>query len=151
MIIFCSSAARAFFRTSPQQHVISFARTKETKQRRVVEDYVRKKIAVCTFGATPASVSAKQKELASLKQLFVFYALKSTSASRPKSEARPLCFFSQHRFARWGCGVFFIRRYTLDVFLFQKSISNMISYIFLLCPVLENLQDGMFLFFVSGM
>ena len=50
-----AQAARAFFRTSPQQHVISFARTKETKQR---------KFAVCTFWATPASVSAKQKELA---------------------------------------------------------------------------------------
>ena len=92
-----------------------------------------------------------KKNSLSLKQLFVFNAPKSTSASRPKSEAGPLCFFSQHRFARWGCGVFFIRRYTLDVFLFQKSISNMISNIFLLCPVLENLQDGMFLFFVSGM
>ena len=95
--------------------------------------------------------SLNKKNSLTLKQLFVFYAPKSTSASRPKSEAGPLCFFSQHRFARWGCGVFFIRRYTLDVFLFQKSISNMISNIFLLCPVLENLQDGMFLFFVSGM
>ena len=132
----------ALLSLKPRGLFISFARTKETKQR---------KFAVCTFCATPALFSAKQKELASLKQLFVFHAPKSTSASRPKSEAGPLCFFSQHRFARWGCGVFFIRRYTLDVFLFQKSISNMISNIFLLCPVLENLQDGMFLFFVSGM
>ena len=77
----------------PQGHFISFARTKETKQRRVVEDYVRKKFAVCTFWATPASVSAKQKELASLKQLFVFNAPTLTSASRPKSEAGPFRFF----------------------------------------------------------
>ena len=83
----------------PQGHFISFARTKETKQR---------KFAVCTFWATPALFSAKQKELATLKQLFVFYAPKSTSASRPKSEAGPYCFFGQHRFARWGCGVFII-------------------------------------------
>ena len=44
---------------------ISFARTKETKQR---------KFAVCIFLPTPVIYSAKQKELASLKQLFVFYA-----------------------------------------------------------------------------
>ena len=58
----CSIAAGFF---------ISFPRRKETKQRRVVEDYVRKKFAVCTFLPTPVSVSAKQKELASLKQLFL--------------------------------------------------------------------------------
>ena len=62
---------------------ISFARTKETKQR---------KFAVCTFLPTPALFSAKQKELASLKQLFVFNAPKSTSASRQKSEAGPVRF-----------------------------------------------------------
>ena len=116
-----------------------FARTKETKQRRVVEDTVRKKIAVCTFLPTPVLFCAKQKELANaqtssrssregssflcpyketkqrnspsalfcllryfsplnkknsltLKQLFVFNAPKSTSASQQKSEAGPLCF-----------------------------------------------------------
>ena len=73
---------------------ISFARTKETKQRRVVEDYVRKKFAVCTFLPTPALFSAKQKELASLKQLFVFNAPTLTYASRPKSEAGPFCFYA---------------------------------------------------------
>ena len=62
---------------------ISFARTKETKQR---------KFAGCTFLPTPALFYAKQKELASLKQLFVFNAPKSTSASRQKSEAGPLSF-----------------------------------------------------------
>ena len=89
----------------PQGLFISFARTKETKQR---------KFAVCTFCATPALFSAKQKELASLKQLFVFYAPKSTSASRPKSEAGPFRFFLCNiaslvggvvfafLFARWG-------------------------------------------------
>ena len=39
------------------------------------------------FLATPALFYAKQKELATLKQLFVFNAPKSTSASRPKNEA----------------------------------------------------------------
>ena len=43
----------------------------------------------CTFLPTPVLFSAKQKELASLKQLFVFNAPKSTSASRQKSEANP--------------------------------------------------------------
>ena len=74
----------ALLSLKPRRLFISFARTKETKQR---------KFAVCTFCATPASVSAKQKELASLKQLFVFHAPTLTSASRPKSEAGPLCFF----------------------------------------------------------
>ena len=41
----------------------------------------------CTFWTTSASVSAKQKELASLKQLFVLNASTLTSTSRPKSEA----------------------------------------------------------------
>jgi len=57
---FCSNkfaqAARLF---------ISFARTKETKQR---------KFAGCIFLPTPVIYSAKQKELASLKQLFVLNA-----------------------------------------------------------------------------
>ncbi len=43
----------------------------------------------CTFLPTTVLFSAKQKELASLKQLFVFNAPKSTSASRQKSEADP--------------------------------------------------------------
>jgi hypothetical protein len=37
--------------------------------------------------ATPALFSAKEKELATLKQLFLFNAPKSTSASRQKNEA----------------------------------------------------------------
>ena len=52
-----------------------------------------KKFAVCTFLPTPALFSAKQKELASLKQLFVFHAPKSTFASRQKSEAGSFRFF----------------------------------------------------------
>jgi hypothetical protein len=35
-----------------------------------------------------------KKNSLTLKQLFVFHAPKSTSASRPKSEAGPLCFFA---------------------------------------------------------
>ena len=84
-------------RSSREGLFISFARTKETKQR---------KFAVCTFCATPALFSAKQKELASLKQLFVFYAPKSTSASRPKSEAGPFCFYATS-LRSLGYGVFF--------------------------------------------
>ena len=62
----------ALLSLKPRRLFISFARTKETKQRRVVEDYVRKKFAVCTFWATPASVSAKQKELADAQTAFCF-------------------------------------------------------------------------------
>jgi hypothetical protein len=66
-----------------------------------------KKFAVCTFLPTPALFSTKQKELASLKQLFVFHAPKSTSASRQKSEAGPLCFFYATSLRSLGCDVFF--------------------------------------------
>ena len=87
----------------PQRHFISFARTKETKQR---------KFAGCTFLPTPALFSAKQKELAALKQLFVFYAPKSTSASRQKSEAGPFRFF-RNIASLVGCGCFEILHYAL--------------------------------------
>jgi len=73
-------------------------RTKETKQR---------KSAGCTFWAIPKVVSAEQKELAPLKQLFVLYAPTTSSISRPKSEAGSLM---QHCFARCsGCFLFLIR------------------------------------------
>ena len=49
-----------------------FARTKENEAKR--------KLAVCIFFPTPVLFFAKQKELAVLKQLFVFNAPKSTSA-----------------------------------------------------------------------
>ena len=90
----------ALLSLKPRRLFISFARTKETKQR---------KFAVCTFLPTPALFSAKQKELASLKQLFVFYAPKSTSASRQKSEAGPLCFFLRNIASLVGgwCFLFF--------------------------------------------
>ena len=88
----------ALLSLKPRWLFISFARTKETKQR---------KFAVCTFLPTPALFSAKQKELASLKQLFVFYAPKSTFASRQKSEAGPLCFFYATSLRSLGCDVFF--------------------------------------------
>ena len=74
---------------------ISFPRRKETKQR---------KFAGCIFWPTPALFYAKQKELASLKQLFVFNAPKSTSALRPKNKAGIIwsgC-IHQHRFARYN-------------------------------------------------
>ena len=51
-----------FLAQLPLRIFISFARTKETKQR---------KFAGCTFLPTPALFCAKQKELATLKQLFV--------------------------------------------------------------------------------
>ena len=87
----------AAFSLKPRGLFISFARTKETKQR---------KFAVCTFLPTPALFSAKQKELASLKQLFVFHAPKSTCASRQKSEAGSLCFFYATSLRSLVCDVF---------------------------------------------
>ena len=61
---FLSFVKESFFAHAPLGLFISFARTKETKQRRVVEDSVRKKFAVCTFLPTPILFYTKQKELA---------------------------------------------------------------------------------------
>ena len=102
-------AAPCFFAQSPQGLVAALS----LKPRRLFislheQRNEAKKFAVCTFWATPALFSAKQKELASLKQLFVFYAPKSTSASRPKSEAGPFCFFAT-LLRSLGCDVFFLR------------------------------------------
>ena len=60
---FLSFVKESFFAQAPLGLFISFARTKETKQR---------KFAVCTFWATPASISAKQKELADAQTAFCF-------------------------------------------------------------------------------
>ena len=73
--VFCSCAAKGFIALlslKPRGLFISFARTKETKQRRVVEDSVRKKFAVCTFLPTPVLFCAKQKELAVAQTAFCF-------------------------------------------------------------------------------
>ena len=56
------SSSRVAFLAQAAWLFISFARTKETKQR---------KFAVCTFLPTPVGDSTKEKELVSLKQLFV--------------------------------------------------------------------------------
>ena len=53
----------ALLSLKPRRLFISFARTKETKQR---------KFAVCTFLPTPALFSAKQKELADAQTSFCF-------------------------------------------------------------------------------
>ena len=50
----------------------------------------KRKFAVCIFLPTPALFSAEQKELATLKQLFVLNAPKSTYASRQKKRGRKL-------------------------------------------------------------
>ena len=59
----------------------SFARTKEKRN--------KKKIRRLHFLPTPVLFSAKEKELAPLKQLFLFNAPKSTYALRQKKEAGP--------------------------------------------------------------
>ena len=52
-----------------------------------------------------------KKNSLTLKQLFVFHAPKSTSASRQKSEAGPYCFF-RNIATLVGCGCFEILHYT---------------------------------------
>ena len=94
----------------PHGPFISFACPKETKQR---------KGTGCTFLAIPSAVSAKQKELASLKQLFVFNAPTTSSISRQK---------------RWGrnFGATLLRSLLVIVFLFTRC-SLLFSSSFLAC------------------
>ena len=115
---FCSIAARAItLRSRSSRDGFSFlCPNKETKQR---------KFAVCTFLPTSALFSAKQKELATLKQLFVFHAPKSTSASRLKSEAGPLCFFYATSLRSLGCDVFF---FSLRSFFLSSRAERRISF-----------------------
>ena len=62
-----------FFAKAAKALHFSFARTKEKRKQ-------KENSPAGIFLPTPALFSAKQKELASLKQLFVFNAPKSTSA-----------------------------------------------------------------------
>ena len=66
----------------------------------------KRKFAVCIFLPTPALFSAKQKELASLKQLFVFNAPKSTSALRQKKRTDLYPFWGGVNFASLVLGLF---------------------------------------------
>ena len=78
LFLYTYSSSRVAFLAQAAWLFISFARTKETKQR---------KFAVCIFLPTPILFSTEQKELASLKQLFVLNVPKSISALRQKNEA----------------------------------------------------------------
>ena len=61
------------------------------------------------FGLLRHFSPLNKKNSLTLKQLFVFHAPKSTSASRPKSEAGPFCFFCATSLRSLGGGVFFLR------------------------------------------
>ena len=63
VLLNCRWAFSASLLLKPQGLFISFARTKETKQR---------KFAVCTFLPTPALFFVKQKELANAQTAFCF-------------------------------------------------------------------------------
>ena len=63
VLLNCRWAFSASLLLKPQGLFISFARTKETKQR---------KFAVCTFLPTPVLFCAKQKELAVAQTAFCF-------------------------------------------------------------------------------
>jgi hypothetical protein len=63
LLLNCRKGFVASLSLKPRRLFISFARTKETKQR---------KFAVCTFLPTPALFSAKQKELADAQTAFCF-------------------------------------------------------------------------------
>ena len=81
----------------------------------------KRKFAVCIFLPTPVLFSAKQKELATLKQLFVLHAPKSTSASRQKNEAGS--FWS-------GCGInvaSLVIGYLLDVSMKKLTLESCTS------------------------
>ena len=59
------------------------------------------------FGLLRQVFPLNKKNSLTLKQLFVFNAPTLTSASRPKSEAGPFCFFCATSLRSFGCDVFF--------------------------------------------
>ncbi|MBR4922470.1 MAG: hypothetical protein IKY99_02475 [Bacteroidaceae bacterium] len=67
----------------------------------------QRKFAVCTFWATSASVSAKQKELAPLKQLFVLTLQPSPPLHAQKVRTDLHAFFAT-LLRSLGVGVFFL-------------------------------------------
>ena len=102
-----------FFGRGPQQHVISFARTKETKQRRVVEDLSEKNSPSALFGLL-RQVFPLNKKNSLRSNSFLFLTLQHSPPLHAQKVRPDLsAFFVQHRFARWGCGVcfFFLARW----------------------------------------
>ena len=85
----------------------------------------------------------KQNSL-TLKQLFVFHAPKSTSASRQKSEAGPYCFFATSLRSLGFDVSFFLRSLGVDVFLFCFARCLLVFFltynlfVILLIPLLKN-------------
>ena len=79
----------SFPRTKLKPHGFSFLFHEEKKRNKdeLLRTMSEKNSPAAFFLPTPALFYAKQKELASLKQLFVFNAPKSTSALRPKNKA----------------------------------------------------------------
>ena len=102
----------------PQGLFISFARTKETKQR---------KFAVCTFLPTPALFSAKQKELADAQTAFCFSRSEKHLRFTAKKWGRTLLLFSQHCFARWMW--VFSRSFTTLRFTLDDKKGNWLRYV----------------------
>ena len=83
----------ALLSLKPRGLFISFARTKETKQR---------KFAVCTF-CLLRHFSPLNKKNSLCSNSFLFFTLRKAPPLHGKKVRPDLCaFFMQHRFARWG-------------------------------------------------
>ena len=101
------------------------------------------------FGLLRQVFPLNKKNSLTLKQLFVFHAPTLTSASRPKSEAGPFCFFATslrslgcgvffHCFARWGVMLSFLLRLFYLSSRVEQSVVKDLVYIHItseaMCP-----------------
>ena len=92
----------ALLSLKPRGLFISFARTKETKQRRVVEDLFEKKSPSALF-VLLRQVFPLNKKNSLRSNSFLFFTLQHSPPLHAQKVRPDLSgFFAQHRFARWG-------------------------------------------------
>ena len=106
---FCSIAARALsLRSRSSREGFSFLLPEQKKRN-------KENSPSALFCLLRHFSPLNKKNSLTLKQLFVFNALKSTSASRQKSEAGPYCFFATSlRSLRVLCFLFLLRLFYLS-------------------------------------
>ena len=135
---FCSIAARALsLRSRSSREGFSFLLPEQKKRN-------KENSPSALFCLLRHFSPLNKKNSLTLKQLFVFYAPKSTCASRQKSEAGPYCFFATS-LRSLGCDVsFFLRSLGVDVFLFFFARCLLVFFltynlfVILLIPLLKN-------------
>ena len=119
LLFFCSIAARALsLRSRSSREGFSFLLPEQKKRN-------KENSPSALFGLLRQVFPLNKKNSLTLKQLFVFNAPTLTSASRPKSEAGPFCFFCATSLRSLGCDVFF---FSLRSFFLSSRAERRISF-----------------------